>query len=43
MENDIMPNAIGAFINIVRQLPKISTKGNRKVSIINRTSKKDIE
>ena len=40
---DIMPNAIGVFINIVRRLPKISTKGNRKASIMNRTSKKYIE
>lgn len=40
---DIMPNAIGVFISIVRQLPKISTKGNRKASVMNRTSKKDIE
>lgn len=37
---DIMPNAIGVFINIVRQLPSMSTKGERRAYIMNRTSKK---
>lgn len=37
---DMMPNAIGVFINIVRKLPRISTKGKGKTYIMNRTSKK---
>lgn len=37
---DMMPNAIGVFINIVRKLPRISTKGKEKTYIMNRTSKK---
>lgn len=37
---DMMPNALGVFINIVRKLPRISTKGKGKTYIMNRTSKK---
>ena len=29
----------GVFINIMRHMPRISTKGKRKASIVNRTSK----
>lgn len=37
---DSMPNVIGVFINIVRQLPGNLTKGKRKAYIMDRTSQK---